>query len=48
MGASWEGFIIEQIVGALPDDTPIYFYRTGAGAEVDLIIMDNRNRPVSV
>jgi hypothetical protein len=47
-GASWEGFIIEQIAGILPEDTPIYFYRTGAGAEVDLIIMDNKNRPVSI
>ncbi len=47
-GTSWEGFIIEQIAGILPEDTPIYFYRTAAGAEVDLIIMDNKNRPLPV
>jgi len=47
-GTSWEGFIIEQIAGILPEDTPIYFYRTAAGAEVDLIIMDNKNRPLPI
>src|SRR3990172_7365318 len=34
-GNSWEGFVIEQIIGTLPGNTPMYFYRTGAGAEID-------------
>jgi predicted AAA+ superfamily ATPase len=37
-GASWEGFAIENIVAAAPVGTKPYFYRTAAGAEVDLII----------
>ena len=36
-GASWEGFVIEQITSLLPDWTP-YFYRTSHGAELDLIL----------
>ncbi|MFH1195591.1 MAG: ATP-binding protein [bacterium] len=37
-GYSWEGFIIEQILNNLPINFDGYFYRTGAGAEVDLVI----------
>lgn len=36
-GASWEGFVIEQIVSCLPDWTP-HFYRTSNGAEFDLVM----------
>ncbi len=38
MGASWEGFIIEQIKALLPKKRDIYFYRTTDGAELDLVI----------
>ena len=38
MGASWEGFIIEQIKALLPQKMNIYFYRTTDGAELDLVI----------
>ena len=48
VGASWEGFIIEQIVSMSPQDTPFYFFRTSAGAEIDLIILDRKNRPIAV
>ena len=37
-GSSWEGFVIENIVAAAPIGTKPYFYRTAAGAEIDLII----------
>jgi predicted AAA+ superfamily ATPase len=37
-GASWEGFIIEQIIPLLPSNRKIYFYRTHDGAELDLVI----------
>src|SRR3990170_7595430 len=40
VGSSWEGFVIEQIAGILPENTPLYFYRTGAGAEIDLLLFD--------
>lgn len=38
-GASWEGFVIENILSVLPSGTNPYFYRTAAGAEIDLILM---------
>ena len=36
-GASWEGFVIEQLVNAAPQ-TQASFYRTSNGAEVDLVL----------
>lgn len=38
VGASWEGFVIENLLGAAPDRTQASFYRTSAGAEIDLIL----------
>lgn len=37
-GKSWEGFVIETIINALPSETHPFFYRTSAGAEIDLVI----------
>ena len=37
-GSSWEGFVIENLLAAIPPMTESYFYRTAAGAEVDLLI----------
>ena len=37
-GASWESFVIEQVASALPAGAQIGFYRTAAGAELDLVI----------
>jgi predicted AAA+ superfamily ATPase len=37
-GASWEGFVIETLHAAMPNGTQTNFYRTAAGAEVDLIV----------
>lgn len=39
IGASWEGFVIEHLIGCI-DDPAIEpsFYRTVAGAEIDLIL----------
>lgn len=37
-GASWEGFVIENLLGAAPPGTAAHFYRTQAGAEVDLVL----------
>ena len=36
-GASWEGFVIEQLIAAVPDATAS-FYRTTHGAEADLVL----------
>ena len=37
-GASWEGFVVEQVAAALPLDAQLGFYRTAAGTELDLVI----------
>lgn len=37
-GASWEGFVVENLVGAAPEGTRAGFYRTRAGAEIDLVL----------
>jgi hypothetical protein len=37
-GASWEGFVVEQVAAALPADAQLGFYRTAAGTELDLVI----------
>lgn len=38
VGASWEGFVIENLLACAPARTEAYFYRTSAGAEIDLIL----------
>lgn len=48
IGASWEGFVIEQIVSLLPQNSELYFYRTNAGAEIDLLCMDQKNQPLPI
>jgi uncharacterized protein len=42
-GASWEGFVMENIISALPGWSP-YFYRSVAGAEIDLVLERGRQR----
>ncbi len=37
-GASWEGFVIENILGSVADWAQPFFYRTAAGAQVDLVL----------
>jgi predicted AAA+ superfamily ATPase len=37
-GASWEGFVIEQIAAHLPAGASLSFYRTAAGAEMDAVV----------
>ena len=38
LGASWEGFVIDNIASVVQTGTLISFYRTAAGAELDLIL----------
>lgn len=45
LGASWEGFILEQLIGHLdagPEEC--FFWATHAGAELDLLIVRGRQR----
>jgi predicted AAA+ superfamily ATPase len=37
-GQSWEGMAIESLLASAPDGTEAYFYRTAAGAEIDLLL----------
>jgi predicted AAA+ superfamily ATPase len=37
-GASWEGFVLETLIAAAPEGTQANFYRTAAGAEIDLLL----------
>ncbi|MEN6423868.1 MAG: ATP-binding protein [Phycisphaerales bacterium] len=37
-GASWEGWCIEQVLSVVPVNTAASFYRTTAGAEIDLVL----------
>lgn len=48
MGASWEGFVVEQVLARL---RPVEygFYRTAAGAEIDLVMrLPGESAPVAV
>ena len=48
-GASWEGFVIENLLDAVPPGTAASFYRTQAGAEVDLVLeLPGRGRPWAI
>lgn len=38
VGRSWEGWVIETLLSALPWPSSASFYRTSAGAEMDLVI----------
>lgn len=37
-GNSWEGFVIENLMAALPLGMTPWYYRTAAGAEIDLVL----------
>lgn len=47
LGASWEGFVIEQIAQAIPTDYQLSFYRNHQGDELDLII-ERGNKAVAL
>lgn len=38
IGASWEGMVIEHLISHAGQDSQAFFYRTAAGAELDLVI----------
>lgn len=38
VGGSWEGLVIENLIGLVGDSVEATFYRTGGGAEVDLVL----------
>ncbi len=38
VGASWEGYVVEQVASLKPPHLEIYYYRTHHGAECDIIL----------
>ena len=38
VGPSWEGMLIENVLSSLPATVRSWFYRTSAGAEIDLVL----------
>lgn len=47
-GSSWEGFVIETLIAAAPDGTAANFYRTSAGAEIDLLLSPPGQKPWAI
>ena len=37
-GGSWEGFVVETLIRAVPDRARASFYRTATGVEIDLVL----------
>lgn len=37
-GSSWEGFVVETLIGIASDRTRASFYRTATGVEIDLVL----------
>jgi len=37
-GQTWETLVVETLIGAAPEGTEAHFYRTAAGAEIDLVL----------
>jgi len=48
VGASWEGFVIENLLSFLPIGATAWFYRTSAGAEIDLVIEQSRRQKYAI
>ncbi len=38
VGGSWEGFVVETLLSIAPERCAVWFYRTAAGAEMDLVL----------
>jgi predicted AAA+ superfamily ATPase len=48
VGASWEGFVIENLISCLPQGITYWFYRTSAGAEIDLVVEKNSSNKFAI
>jgi hypothetical protein len=48
-GASWEGLVLESLIAAAPLGTEPFFFRTSAGAEIDLLLkLPGQRRPWAI
>lgn len=48
VGASWEGFVLENLLSCLPVGVTPWFYRTSAGAEIDLVVEKNNKERYAI
>ena len=48
VGASWEGFALENMLSVMPDGATSWFYRTAAGAEIDLVIEQGLRQRIAI
>lgn len=48
LGASWEAFVVENLLSKLPVGITPWFYRTSAGAEIDLVLEKNVNTKYAI
>jgi uncharacterized protein len=48
VGASWEGYVIEQIRRVAGNDWQYYFYRTQVGAETDLVLVSPTGQKICI
>ena len=39
VGSSWEGYVVEQLHQLMPHNIKLYYYRTQAGAECDVVFV---------
>lgn len=47
-GPSWESFVIETILRSLPFGWEGFFYRTSAGAEIDLVLVSPQGQRIAI
>lgn len=48
-GGSWEGMVVESVISTAPPGTEAFFYRTAAGAEIDLVLkLPGHRRPWAI
>lgn len=47
-GASWEGYVIQQIIANLPPNMHPFFYRTKDGSELDLVLVKGNEVKLAV
>ena len=48
LGASFEGFVVEQILATLPEGVDATFYRTHTGDELDLVLTRSVRRRIAI
>ncbi len=47
-GASWEGYVLQQVIANLPPNILPYFYRTKDGSEIDLVLVRGNKPAVAI